>query len=171
MNSVHNDAEKRIEHALCHQFGLVDLYAYPNVVFAQPHVDDWDIMANVLNNVHPMAWSKERAVWMSTYDPNSIFYIPRPPVGGSFNQTVSLDLLSSTGTTHRKAVAIGLTPNAATLANEQVFYFLEARSNAGTDKDNNVPESGVLLYYVNENIRQGEGPVRIIDDVVSTTLP
>ncbi|TFH50196.1 MAG: hypothetical protein E4G92_00525, partial [Bacteroidia bacterium] len=168
VNSIHNDAEKRIEHALCHQFGLVDLYAYPNVVFAQPHVDDWDIMANVLNNVHPMAWSKERAVWMSTYDPNSILYIPRPAVGGSVNQTVHLDLLSSTSTANRKAAAIGLTPNAATLANEQVFYFLEARSNTGADKDSNVPESGVLLYYVNENIRQGEGPARIIDDVVST---
>ena len=135
VNSIHNDAEKRIEHALCHQFGLVDLYAYPNVIFAQPHVDDWDIMANILNNVHPVVWSKERAVWMTTHDPNSILFIPRPAPGSSDNRTVSLDLLSSTGTTNRKAVAIGLSPNVTNLANEQVFYFIEARSNSGTGKD------------------------------------
>jgi len=168
VNSIYNDAEKRLSHALCHQLGLVDLYAYPNVVFAQPHVDDWDIMANILNDVHPMAWSKERAIWMSTHDPNSIQFIPRPAVGAPVNQTISIDFLSNTGTTHRKAIAVGLTPNVTTMANERVFYFVEARSNAGGTKDDHVPQSGVLLYYVNENIRQGEGPVRIIDNVVST---
>ena len=125
-------------------------------------------MANVLNDVHPMAWSKERAVWMTTHDPNSILFIPRPAAGSTISQTVSLDFLSSTSTAHKKAIAIGLTPNVTTLANERVFYFIEARSNRHGSKDNNVPESGVLLYYVNENIGQGEGPVRIIDDVVST---
>jgi hypothetical protein len=168
VNSIYNDAQKRIEHALCHQFGLEDLYAYPNVVFAQPHVDDWDIMANILNDVHPMAWSKERAIWMTTHDPNSIVFIPRPAPATNVTQTIQLNALSSASTSHPKAVAIGLTPNVTDLEDEQVFYFIEARSDAAGTQDENVPEPGVLMYYVNENIRQGEGPVRIIDDEVST---
>lgn len=167
-SSVFNDPDRRLSHAMCHQLGMVDLYNHPGVVFAQPHVDNWDIMAN-LNTVQPMAWSKERALWLSTHNANSIQWIPRPAPGSPINQTIPLNWLSTTSTTNPRAIAIGLTPNANALANENVFYFIEARTNSIGTTDNLIPENNrVLLYYVNENINQGEGPVRIIDQNLIT---
>jgi len=168
VSSVFNDPEKRLNHALCHQLGMVDLYNHPGVVFAQPHVDNWDIMAN-LNIVQPMAWSKERAEWLSSHNPNSIRWIPRPAAGASFNQTIPINWLSSTDTSNPRAIAVGLTPGVTNLANENVFYFIEARTSSIGVTDQLIPEdNSVLLYYVNENIRQGEGPVRIIDQDLTT---
>lgn len=170
VNSVFNDPGLRLAHAVSHQFGMFDLYAHPGVVFAQQHVDNWDIMT--MTNpaiVQPMAWSKEKALWLSSHDPNSILWIPRPAVGVTFDQSIPLNFLSSTSITNKRAIAIGLTPGVTALANETVFYFIEARSNAAGTNDANLPGSGVLLYYVNENIRQGEGPVRIIDRTVATS--
>jgi hypothetical protein len=169
VNSVFNDPGLRIGHAVSHQLGMMDLYNHPGVVFAQPHVDNWDVMTLTNTNlVHPMAWSKQKALWLSTHDANSILWIPRPAAGASFDQSIAMNFLSSTSTANRRAIAIGLTPNIANLADENVFYFVEARSNAAGTFDNNLPDGGVLLYYVNENIRQGEGPVRIIDRVVGS---
>lgn len=168
VSSVFNDPEQRLSHAVCHQLGLMDLYPHPGVVFAQPHVDNWDIMSN-LNAVQPMAWSKEKALWLSTHDAASVLWIPRPAAGANVDQIIPLNFLSSTNTANRRAIAIGLTPNVATLADENVFFFIEARSNATGTVDAGLPGSGVLLYYVNENIRQGEGPVRIIDRTTGTS--
>ncbi|NMH89834.1 S8 family serine peptidase [Flavivirga algicola] len=168
VSSVFNDPEKRLNHAMCHQLGMVDLYNHPGVVFAQPHVDNWDIMGN-LNIVQPMAWSKERALWLSTHSPNSIRWIPRPAPGSPFSQTIPLNWLSSTNTSNPRAIAIGLTPGVANIQNENVFYFIEARTTSIGTTDDLIPEDdGVLLYYVNENITQGEGPVRIIDQNLTT---
>ncbi|HPI06139.1 MAG TPA: S8 family serine peptidase, partial [Saprospiraceae bacterium] len=159
----------RLEHAVCHQLGLMDLYPHPGVAFAQPHVDNWDIMANQ-NEVQPLGWSKEKALWMSTHSAASIRWIPRPAAGIAFDQEIPLNFLSSTNTASPRVIAIGQTPGVTSMANENVFFFVEARSNAAGSVDSRLPESGVLLYTVNENIRQGEGPVQIIDQVVSTDL-
>lgn len=168
VSSVFNDPGRRLNHAVCHQLGMVDLYNHPGTVFAQPHVDNWDIMAN-LNIVQPMAWSKERAQWLSSHDPNSIRWIPRPGSGTSFNQTIPLNWLSDTNTSNPRAIAIGLTPGVADLADENVFYIIEARTTSIGTTDDLIPEdNGILLYYVNENIPQGEGPVRIIDQNLTT---
>lgn len=169
VSSVFNDPEKRLNHAMCHQLGMVDLYNHPGVVFAQPHVDNWDIMGN-LNIVQPMAWSKERALWLSTHNPNSIRWIPHPGSSALPTQTIPLNWLSSTDTTNPRAIAVGLTPGVANIQNENVFYFIEARTRSIGTTDDLIPEDGgVLLYYVNENITQGEGPVRIIDQNLTTS--
>jgi M6 family metalloprotease-like protein len=156
----------RFTHGLAHQFGLVDLYAHPNVVFAQPHVDEWDNMAKPFTNSHFMAWSKERATWLTSHG-SEIRYIPRPGDGVTFNETIPINFLTSTNP-DRKAIAIGLTEGAADIEDEDVFYFVEARTNSAGGADDVLPEEGVLLYKVNENIPQGDGPVQIIDDVIST---
>ncbi|MGD2084970.1 MAG: S8 family serine peptidase [Candidatus Aminicenantes bacterium] len=166
IHSIYNDPEERFEHGLGHQFGLVDLYAHPNVVFAQPHVDMWDNMATPFNGSDFMAWSKERATWI-THHGSNILYIPRPGAGASYNNTIGINFLSSTNT-DTKAIAIGLTEGAADIEDEDVFYFIEARTNNAGGPDSVLPEEGVLLYKVNENIPHGEGPVKIIDDEVST---
>lgn len=150
----------RFTHGLGHQFNLVDLYAHPGVVFPRPYVDEWDNMAGLFTNVHYLVWSKQRAEWITSHG-SEIRYIPRPAAGASSSNTFQLFPQESTAT-NRKAIAIGLTQGAATLANEDVFYFIEARDNT-SGFDNNLPTSGVLIYYVNERILQGEGPVILLD--------
>lgn len=153
----------RFGHGLLHQFGLVDLYAHPGVTFPRPYVDEWDNMAGTYNNVHPLVWSKQRSGWLSAHG-DSIEYIPRPAAGGSYGGPNPIRLFRNTSTSaNRKAIALGLTEGAATLAAENAFYFVEARSAAAGTYDNGLPGSGVLVYYVNEMIPQGEGPVILRD--------
>ena len=81
-----------------------------------------------------------------------------------------IPLFFNTSTTaNRKAIAIGLTQGAATLAAENAFYFVEARRNTNATYDNGLPGTGVLVYYVNELIPQGEGPVILRDKNLLTT--
>ncbi len=168
IQSVYNDPGPRFAHGMGHQLNLVDLYAHPNVVFAQPHVDEWDNMAEPITGSGVIAWSKERAGWLTAHG-TAPQYLPRPAAGASTNTTVGIDFLSRDNT-DAKAIAIGLTEGAATLDDEDVFFWIEARTNTAGTVDDELPETGVLVYYVNENVRQGEGPVRILDDEL-TTLP
>lgn len=152
----------RFAHGLCHQFGLVDLYAHPGVVFPRPYVDEWDNMAGLFTGVHPLVWSKQRATWVTTHG-SSILYVARPPSGSSYTGPNPLSLFFQESTAaNRKAIAIGLTEGAATMNQENAFYFIEARNNT-LGADQNLPASGVLGYYVNEVIPQGEGPVILLD--------
>lgn len=158
----------RFTHGLLHQLGLVDLYAHPGVVFPRPYVDEWDNMSNLYQNVHPLVWSKERAGWVTGHG-SSIEYIPRPAAGTSYTGTNPIRLyLQESTATNRKAIALGLTEGAASMAQENAFYFIEARSNTLGGFDDSLPESGVLVYYVNEMVAQGEGPVIVRDDDLTT---
>jgi hypothetical protein len=153
----------RFTHGLLHQFGLVDLYAHEGVTFPRPYVDEWDNMAGLYNNVHPLVWSKERAGWLSAHG-DTIHYIPRPAPGASYAGLNPIPIFRTTSTAaNRKAIAIGLSQGAATLAAENAFYLVEARRNAAGTYDSSLPGSGVLIYYVNELIPQGEGPVILRD--------
>lgn len=159
----------RFTHGFLHQVGLVDLYAHPGVVFPRPYVDEWDNMAGLFQNVHPLVWSKERAAWVTGHG-STIEYIQRPAAGSSYTGTNPIRLyLQESTATNRKAIALGLTEGAAMIGQENAFYFVEARSNSLGGFDDSLPESGVLVYYVNELIPQGEGPVIVRDDVLATT--
>ncbi|MET0533672.1 MAG: S8 family serine peptidase [Steroidobacter sp.] len=166
IQTTFNNPEARWAHGMGHQLGMWDLGPHPHVAFAQPHVDEWDNMAHAFLQPHEMAWSKERATWL-TADGSAPMYIPRPAAGASFNDTIDLNFL--TDTNGRRAIAIGMTEGAASLAQEDAFFWIEARSNAAGSFDNVLPESGVLVYSVEENVPQGEGPVRILDENLTTT--
>lgn len=158
----------RFTHGMAHQFGLVDLYAHEGVTFPRPYVDEWDNMAS-FTGVHPLAWSKERAGWITAHGAE-VLYVPRPAAGATFSDLIPLFLQAEQGQ-NRKAIAIGLTEGAATLADERVFYWIEARDNTLGGFDDGLPSSGVLVYYVNESIPQGQGPVILRDrDLTSSTL-
>ena len=158
----------RFTHGLLHQFGLVDLYAHPGVVFPRPYVDEWDNMSNVFTNVHPLVWSKQRANWLTAHG-SSVQYIPRPAAGSSYAGTNPIPLFFQEDTnTNLKAIAIGLTEGAATIAAENAFYYVEARSNTLGGFDDALPSTGVIVYYVNELIPQGQGPVILRDEDLTT---
>ncbi|HEX9277466.1 MAG TPA: S8 family serine peptidase [Casimicrobiaceae bacterium] len=165
------NSSARFTHGLLHQFGAVDLYAHEGVVFPRPYVDEWDNMAGLFNNVHPLVWSKERAGWLTAHG-DTIEYIPRPAPGVSYAGLNPIPIAFNPSTVvNRKAVAIGLSQGAATLATENAFYFVEARSNAAGTYDSSLPGTGVLVYYVNELVPQGEGPVIVRDkNLLTTTL-
>jgi M6 family metalloprotease-like protein len=153
----------RFTHGLLHQFNLVDLYAHEGVTFPRPYVDEWDNMGGQYNNVHPLIWSKERAGWLTSHG-DTIQYIPRPAAGASYSGMNPIPIFRNTSTSsNRKGISIGLSQGAATLTSENVFYFVEARSNTSGTYDRSLPGSGVLIYYVNELVPQGEGPVILRD--------
>jgi hypothetical protein len=153
----------RFNHGMLHHFGLVDLYAHQGVTFPRPYVDEWDNMAATYNNVHPLIWSKQRAGWLTAHG-DTITYIRRPAPGASYAGPNPIPIFRNTSTAaNRKAIALGLSQGAATLAAEDAFYFVEARNNAAGTFDNALPGTGVLIYYVNELIPQGEGPVILRD--------
>ncbi len=167
--SVHSyqNSVAQLTHGLGHQFGFLDLYAYPSVVFPRAYVDQWDNMAGFFNNVHVLAWQKERPGWITDHGA-TVTYIPRPAAGSTTNSNnLQLFLPSETGT-NRKAIAIGLSQNASAIGDEDAFYMIEARDNTNMDFDAALPASGVLIYYVNELVPQGEGPVIIHDATPST---
>jgi subtilase family protein len=159
----HANALARFTHGMLHQFGLVDLYAHEGVTFPRPYVDEWDNMAGLFTNVHPLVWSKERAGWLTAHG-DTIEYIPRPAAGASYAGLNPIPIfLNTSPNSNRKAIAIGLSQGAATLTTENVFYFVEARQNTGKYDGSLLPGSGVLVYYVNELVPQGEGPVILRD--------
>ncbi len=164
----YDNSAARFAHGMCHQFGLVDLYAHPGVVFPRPYVDDWDVMADRSTRVHPLVWSKQRATWVTGHG-SSITYIPRPAAGASYGGTNPIPIFFQESTDQNvKAIAIGLTQGAATIQQEDVFYFIEARSNTLGGVDDALPASGVIAYFVNELVPQGEGPVILLDRAPGT---
>lgn len=167
----HANSVARFTHGLLHQFGLWDLYAHEGVVFPRPYVDDWDNMGGTFNNVHPLVWSKQRAGWLTAHG-DTIEYIPRPAAGASYSGLNPIPLFRTTSpNANRKAIAIGLSEGASSLASENAFYFVEARRNTADDHESALPGSGVLIYYVNEMVAQGEGPVILRDkNLVTQTV-
>ena len=125
--------------------------------------NEWDNMAGTFNNVHSLIWSKRRAGWLAAHG-DTITYIPRPAAGASYGGMNPIPIFRNSATAaNRKAIAIGLSQGAATIATEKAFYFVEARNSAAGTFDNGLPGTGVLIYYVNELIPQGEGPVILRD--------
>ncbi len=151
-----------MNHAMLHQLGMVDLYAHEGEVFEVPRVEKWDIMANELN-VQPLAWSKERIQWLTTHDANSVKWIPRPGPADIYEDEIPINWMSGTETDHPRAIAFGMTSGVTDIDAENLFYIIEARENTDNAFDMELPGKGVLVYYVNESIEQGEGPVFIYD--------
>ena len=156
-------------HGLSHQLGLGDLYAHENVVFPRPYVDGWDNMAQPFNGVHPLVWSKEHAAWV-TEAGGIVQFIARPQAAAApvVNRVIDLVHQSVAASGQVAAVAIGLTEGATTLESETQFYWVESRSNALDNADAGLPATGVLVYYANPLIPQGQGPVILRDHVSGT---
>ncbi|WP_164020280.1 NHL repeat-containing protein [Pyxidicoccus trucidator] len=159
-------------HGYSHQFGLVDLFAHENVEFpvAEP-ANRWDNMALPFEGAHPLVWSKQYASWV-TSSGGQVFFIPRPP--GTSPRTgqpaIPVSFQSTLVAGQYGAIAIGLTPGVTSFEEETHFYWVEARTQALANRDQTVPGKGVLVYYANKAIPQGQVPVVIRDRTPATTV-
>jgi hypothetical protein len=158
-------------HGLLHQFGLVDLYAHPNVESTLLHAADrWDNMAQPFEGAHPLAWSKEHATWINSSG-GKVLYIARPPHGAPprvGEPAIHINYQSILQSTQIGAIAVGLTEGVTTFEEEDHFYWIEARSPSLANGDATVPADGVLVYYANRLIPQGQMPVIVRDFVPAT---
>jgi sugar lactone lactonase YvrE len=157
-------------HGLSHQLNLRDLYIHPNVTFPRPHTaDGWDNMAKPFTGTHPLVWSKDLATWV-TASGARVLYIPRPPKGAPplvGAPLVQLAYQSIAKSGQYVGIAIGLTEGVTTIEEESHFYWVEARGpNVGANDP--VPADGVLVYYANKLIPQGQGPVLVRDHQAGT---
>jgi M6 family metalloprotease-like protein len=165
-----NNSAALFEHGMSHQLSLVDLYAYANVTFPRPYADGWDTMAKPINGVHPFVWSKEHGYWVTSHD-SKIFYIPRPAAGTTWNNggtPIGLNVQTTAAPGQTVGVAFGLTNGVTTFTDETAFYYVEARAKTGADAT--VPQAGVIMYYANSLVPQGQGPVIMRDHVPGGTL-
>jgi M6 family metalloprotease-like protein len=172
--SVHtfNHTAAQLDHALGHHFGMFDLYPHDGVTFPRPYADGWSNMAKDpggnFNNVHFFAWDKLKPGWLVN---SNVTFIPRPPAdpdpGHLFDQTFPI-FREETAASNPVVLQIGTTPNVAQRSGERVSYYVEARKKAGT-YDSGLSSDAVLVYYVNEDIGQGFGPLRLIDATPGTS--
>lgn len=161
-----NHSAGRFDHVLGHHFGMFDLYAHEGVTFPRPYADGWSNMAQDpggnFNNVHFFAWDKLKPGWLA--DAN-VRFVPRPPADPDanhrFEETIAI-FKEETASGNPVVIQVGTTPNVTQRRDEQVSYYIEARKKSGT-YDTNLPSDAVLAYYVNEDIGQGFGPLRLID--------
>jgi M6 family metalloprotease-like protein len=166
--SVHraDQSAAQFDHALGHHFGMFDLYPHEGVTFPRPYADGWSNMAKDpsgnFNDVHFFAWDKLKPGWVA--DAN-IKFIPRPPAdpdpAHKTEEFINV-FKDETALGSPMVIQVGTTPNVSKRSDERVSYYIEARKKAGT-YDSNIPSDAVLVYYVNEDIGQGFGPVRLID--------
>jgi subtilisin family serine protease len=172
--SVHaaNEPQAKLNHGLANQLGLVDLYAYPGVDFGGvTRADNWTNMAKPLDNQNVLVWNKTLGGWIDKGDPD-IRYVPRPAVGSPLNETIPI-AYQATDDNRRKAILVGFTPGVADIAEERSYFLIEARDHESDGvtplPDDALPETGVLVYRVDEQRPSGEGPVRVINANVAVT--
>jgi M6 family metalloprotease-like protein len=141
-------------HETGHMLGLPDLYDYNK---KETFVGGWDLMAEGANNgplfgllgsspAHISSWGKMKLGWI---DQNQVRTV-RP--GDS--ATVEIEQLQAKSSS-TKAVIM---PIAASQ-----FFLIEVREKIGFDKwlPRQLDTINVLVYYIDESISSGEGPVRL----------
>jgi M6 family metalloprotease-like protein len=162
----YKDAAAQFDHVMGHHFGMVDLYPHEGVTFPRKYMDGWDNMALTnggFNDAHFTTWEKLRPGWLDAAA--DVAFRARPPADPDpahhLTETIPLHA-QETNTAATEVIQIGTSNGVADRAHERVSYYVEARKKAGS-YDSNVPSNGVLIYYVNEDIAQGFGPVRLVD--------
>ncbi|MEM9374750.1 MAG: S8 family serine peptidase [Pseudomonadota bacterium] len=172
--SVHalNEPQAKLNHGVANQFGLFDLYPYPGVSFSSPRADGWTNMAMPFENQNILVWNKFKGGWVLRDDIASIRYIPRPAGTATFSGTIPISFQANDDN-RRKAILIGVTQGVTNVANEETYFFIEARTSSGGTADDpladdGLSDTGVIVYRVHETVASGEGPVRILDTDLST---
>ena len=114
------------------------------IVYPEPIVSDW--ITSFVVPSHLSAWSKLRIGWLG---PKQIAVMNEK---GSSIITLTPLSESSEGL---KAIKIPLT--------KTTYYLVEVRLNTLDNNDKSLPDSGVLILFVDEAKNSGEGPVRAVN--------
>ena len=156
----HTDAQ--FNHAMGHHFSMVDLYPHEGVTLPRKFANGWSNMAQnaaetAFPNTNVFVWDKAAHPGWATNA--NITFMGRPAAATS--QVFPL-FRQEANTSSPIAIQLGTTNGVAARADERVSYYVEARRKTGSF-DTNLPGEGVIVYYVNEYIGQGFGPVRVVD--------
>jgi len=137
-------------HEFGHQLGLPDLYDYgvaarPGVYLeAAIHVGPYGLMSRSTERPNMLGWCKLTLGWI---DPSRVLTIQPGEV-----KSVRIGQLQSPSN-EIVLVKIPIT--------QRQYYLVEVRDR--TSYDSVLPDSGVLITFVNESAESGYGPVRLID--------
>jgi M6 family metalloprotease-like protein len=136
-------------HEFGHDLGLPDLYDINN---RQEFAGHWDLMASGtrlndgLTPPHFSSWTKLKLGWIPQA---SVQTVPR-------NQTERITMYAlnqSPSDFTPSTVKVQVTNN--------TYYLIEARRPVGYDSG--LPDNGVLIYWCDDRIGSGRGPVRVVD--------
>lgn len=158
--------QAKFNNGIANQLKLKDLYNYPSVDFGGvARADNWTNMATPLKNQNVLVSNKIEAGWI-VKNSSDIEYIPRPE--GSITETYGLSYQADNVSGRPKAILVGFTPcnlpnPQDCIVNEKSYFLIEARDKRVGTYDENIPETGVIVYRVDEERESGEGPVRIIN--------
>jgi M6 family metalloprotease-like protein len=137
-------------HEFGHQLGLPDLYDYtvaakPGVYLeAATHVGPYCLMSRSNERPLMLGWCKLTLGWI----PPSNMYVAKP--GDEISIKINPHRSPSNETTLLK---IPISPTQ--------YYLVEVRDRMGYDSV--LPDSGVLVTFINELAESGHGPVKLID--------
>jgi M6 family metalloprotease-like protein len=138
-----NRASHILIHELGHLLGLPDLHDWQSFgLLNRKHVGGWDVMSSINTGGHFLAWHMWKLGWL---DPNQILCVL-----GSF-ETIEETITPLETRGGLKAVFIPVSASRA--------YIVEVRQKIGVDTD--LCDSGVLIYSVDANARNGTGPIRV----------
>ncbi len=139
-------------HETAHSLGLPDLYDSDNGIDYGEVIGDWELMdLGSFNNggktpSYPSAWSRAKMGWIN---PEII----------TAQTTVSIHQAETIQTDDPEAYRVNI--------NENEYFLIENRQNTIGSYDQYIPESGVLIYHINESMPDSIGnsnpPVRTND--------
>lgn len=138
-----NRGSQILIHELGHLIGLPDIHDWQSFgLLNRKHSGGWDVMSSVNTGAHFFAWHKWKLGWL---DSNQI----RCVLGSFDSIEETVTPLETPG--GLKAIVIPLSASRA--------YVVEVRQKIGFDAD--LCDSGVLIYTVDANVRNGTGPIRV----------
>jgi M6 family metalloprotease-like protein len=137
-------------HELGHNFGLPDLWDYQitntKCSWCDDFVGEWDLMAHG-------CWSGngETPAWLSSWSLLRLGWLDDSAVttikAGAKGQGMVRPLESADASVVKAVIS------------DSTYYLVEARQKTGWDR--NLPDSGMIVLYVDDTKGNGEGPVRV----------
>ena len=136
---------KVMAHETGHTFGLPDLYHFGDPFHR--HVGAWDLMGDLAPGLHTLAWHKLKLGWLAA------------------SQWLCVGNETSEAVITPSAVSDGGVKMLATAISPSVAYAAEVRTPVNLDMGM-CDAGGVLVYRIDANVGNGQGPIVVQPDEV-----